>query len=77
AIVFQSGFAVTTQSSGLCHLHIQCKHDIKEKCVGAYTSQIIYFETTTTQHVKGIHSAMKHAIETFESLIRSFKLIDR
>ncbi|CAG8853211.1 32954_t:CDS:1, partial [Gigaspora margarita] len=50
---------------------------VKEKWVGVYTSKIMHLGSTTTQRIKGAHSAMKHAIETSGSLTKSFNLLDR
>ncbi|RIB06511.1 hypothetical protein C2G38_2115875, partial [Gigaspora rosea] len=50
---------------------------VKEKWVGVYTSRIMHFGATTTQRVKGIYSAIKHILETSESLIKAFNNLDR
>ncbi|RIB21407.1 hypothetical protein C2G38_2176751 [Gigaspora rosea] len=50
---------------------------VKEKWVRVYTSRIMHFNATTTQCIEGTHLAIKLALESSESLTRSFSSLDR
>ncbi|KAL1927219.1 hypothetical protein VTP01DRAFT_5182 [Rhizomucor pusillus] len=58
------GYAVTTKSSSVRHLCLQCRcggtsRDNQGQLIGAYTSWLLHFGTTLTNRVEGAHAAIK------------------